>query len=222
MQQVNLYTEEFQPRKVKLPLEQIILLTVVTAIILAGVSVLLNQSLANLQQDVQERQQQADTMRQRVSVMESKAATLVRDESLVLANERLAQQLAARRQMIEVLDKVVVKDDAGYSATLIALARQRVEGLWLTRILLGAAGKNMTLEGATTKADAVPQYLQNLREETSFIGRTFTLFDLNASDTKSGALSFRLRSLGEGNETGLLVSKDGGSAGTASSVEVRP
>lgn len=208
MQQVNLYTEEFQPRKVKLPLEQIILLGVATLVVLILVSVYLNHALTTMQTDIAERKQKAETMRQRVEAMEAKAATLVRDESLALANERLTQQLNARKDMIEVLDKVVVKDDIGYSSTLVALARQRVDGLWLTRISLGPAGRNMALEGETRSAEAVPQYLQNLRQEPSFVGRTFTLFDLKNDDAKGGAMQFRLKSLSDPGQASLLVSAD--------------
>ncbi len=215
MQQVNLYTEEFQPRKVKLPLEHIILLGVLTLIVLVLAAAFLNHSLETTRAEVAERQQQADTMHKRVQVLEAKAATLVRDESLALANERLAQQLSARQDMIQVLDKVVVKDDAGYSSTLIALARQRVEGLWLTRISLGAAGRNMALEGKTRLAEAVPQYLQNLRQEPSFVGRTFTLFDLNSDDDQRGALRFRLKSLSEKSPQSLLVSAEATTAESA-------
>ncbi len=212
MQQVNLYTEEFQPRKVKLPLEQILLITFATIALVALLSVALSYSLESLKAERSEQRAKAETMRERIAAMEAKAATLVRDESLVLANGRLAQQLNARRQMIDVLDTVVVKDDAGFSGTLIALARQRVDSLWLTRISLGSAGSNMVLEGATNRADAVPEYLQNLRQESSFVGRTFGLFSLEENEDNPSQLRFRLRALDDQTEESLLVSTDRGAA----------
>ncbi len=209
MQQVNLYTAEFQPRKVILPLEQLLLLTFGTIMIVFVVSLVLNQKLADAEHELAAQVEKTEKMRQRVEVLQAKTGQLQRDESLVLANERLRRQLNARKSMIDVLDSVVVKDDDGFSGVLTALARQRTEGLWLKRIKIGAAGKNMALEGMTRSADLVPAYLQNLRQEDDFVGRTFTLFKLSSADKRNQYLNFELRSiLADGGPLPLVKTED--------------
>jgi Tfp pilus assembly protein PilN len=174
MQQINLYTEAFRPQKVVLSLAQILLITSCTIIVVVVATLFLNANLAKLEKRSQHEKLRIDKLSSQLVILEEKAKLLRQDDSLMAANQRLSKKLGARRQMIEMLDSVVVKDDEGFSNILLSLARQKTEGLWLTNIQLGASGKNMTIEGTTLNANAVPAYLQNLRQENGFIGRAFT------------------------------------------------
>ena len=194
MQQVNLYTEAFRPKKVVLPLEHIVLLTVLSILLVIAASFGLNASLAKGELRLHEKETRVTKMAEQLVKFEAKAKQLRQDDSLVAANNRLSTKLDARRQMIGVLDSVVVKDDEGFSNLLLSLARQKTEGLWLTSIHIGASGQDMTIEGTTLNANAVPEYLQNLRSESGFIGRTFTLFNLDADLEQPSRLDFSLRS----------------------------
>jgi len=194
MQQVNLYTEAFRPKKVVLPLEHIVLLTVFSILLVIAASFGLNASLVKGEQRLHEKEVRVVKMAEQLVKLEAKAKQLRQDDSLVAANNRLSTKLDARRQMIDVLDSVVVKDDEGFSNLLLSLARQKTEGLWLTSIHVGASGQDMTIEGTTLNANAVPEYLQNLRSESGFIGRTFTLFNLDADLERPSRLDFSLRS----------------------------
>ncbi len=207
MQQVNLYTDDFRPKKVLLPLEHILGLMLLAVVLLIPVSALLFMSLDSSQEELSSNQKKADDMRARVALLEKRASLLVRDESLAQANQRLAQQIEARERMISMLDQVVVRDDEGFSHLLEALARQNMNELWLTRIVVGVGGKQMMLEGQTSSAEAVPKYLQRLRGEDAFIGRTFTLFDLKTDEDKSRHLNFRLRSQQEASTQLLLTAE---------------
>jgi|GEM_PF-1354736 len=205
MQQVNLYTDAFRPQKVVLSLEQIILIAVSSIAIVIIATLFLNASLAKSEKRTQKEKMRVETLAGQLVIFEEKAKLLRQDDSLMAANKRLSAKLSARRQMIEVLDRVVVKDDEGFSNILLSLARQKTAGLWLTSIEVGASGKSMTIEGTTLHANAVPSYLQNLRKEDGFIGRTFTLFNLDADPDKPNQLDFSLRSqVSQSNEVLIL------------------
>jgi hypothetical protein len=209
MQQVNLYTDEFRPKKVVLSLEQIILISVCMIVLVVITTLFLNASLAKSEKRIQSEQIRIEKLSSQLVVLEDKAKLLRQDDSLMAANQRLSAKLAARRQMIEVLDRVVVKDDEGFSNILLSLARQKTEGLWLTSIHVGASGKNMKIEGTTLNANAVPAYLQNLRKEDGFVGRTFTLFNLDADPDKANRLDFSLRSqASQSNEVQIIEDTD--------------
>lgn len=213
MQQVNLFTDEFRPRRVLLTLDQIVLLGGVVVLILLGVNFFADSALASRQTELAAKQKKLDTITQQVERMQQRANELVLDESLVSANARLAVRLRARTDLLDMLGSVVVQPNNDFSNTLVALARQRSEGLWLTRITLNGSGQGMTLEGKTEQGAWVPEYLQKLRDESAFVGRTFTEFNLaqqelskktpankqNESNKKSemnqGALSFVLKSV---------------------------
>jgi len=219
MQQVNLYTDAFRPQKVVLSLEQILLIAVSSIVIVVVSTLFLNASLAKSDKRIQKEQVRIDKLASQLVVLEEKAKLLRQDDSLMAANQRLSSKLSARRQMIEVLDSVVVKDDEGFSNILLSLARQKAEGLWLTGIQVGASGKNMTIEGTTLNANAVPAYLQNLRKEDGFVGRTFTLFNLDADPDRPNRLDFSLRSqASQSNE--MLILEDANAMSLSESTQM--
>ena len=193
MQQVNLYTDAFKPLRVKLPLEQIIAIPIIVLLILVGVSFGLSSYLTSQKEELSGLQKKNEEMTERIVVLSAKAEKLHQDDSLVAANERLNRMLFARRNMISTLDRVVVKEAEGFSHSLVALARQKEEGLWLNSIYLGGTNQSMVLEGITTKAELVPKYLQKLRQEPSFLGKNFALFELNKSESYRAGLKFTLK-----------------------------
>lgn len=193
MQQVNLYTDAFKPLRVKLPLEQIIAIPIIVLIILVGVSFGLTSYLTGQKEELSGLQNKNEEMTQRIAVLSAKAEKLHQDDGLVAANERLNKMLFARRNMISTLDRVVVKESEGFSHSLVALARQKEDGLWLNSIYLGGTNQSMILEGITAKAELVPKYLQKLRQEPSFLGKNFALFELNKSESYRSGLKFTLK-----------------------------
>lgn len=193
MQQVNLYTDAFKPLRVKLPLEQIIAIPIIVLLILVGISFGLSSYMTNQKEELSGLQKKNQEMTERIAVLSAKAEKLHQDDGLVAANERLNKMLFARRNMISTLDRVVVKESEGFSHSLVALARQKEEGLWLNSIYLGGTNQSMVLEGITTKAELVPKYLQKLRQEPSFLGKNFALFELNKSESYRSGLKFTLK-----------------------------
>tara|TARA_R110002167_G_scaffold82484_1_gene225053 strand:- start:568 stop:1218 length:651 start_codon:yes stop_codon:yes gene_type:complete len=193
MQQVNLFTDAFKPPKVKLPLEQIVVIPIIILLILVGTSFGLSSYLTNQKDELSVLQTKNEKMTERLVILNEKAKKLHQDDGLVAANERLKKILTARQNMITTLDRVVVKEAEGFSHSLVSLARQKEEGLWLNSIHLGGTNQSMVLEGITTKAELVPKYLQKLRKEPSFLGKNFALFELNKSELHGSGLKFILK-----------------------------
>lgn len=206
MQQINLYTDAFKPLKVKLPLEQLILFPVLLLVILIAGSVGLSIYLDDKKTELAGLKDKQAVMAERIQVLSEKANKLRQDDALVAANKRLKEIYSARESMIETLDRVVLKETEGFSETLVALARQKEKGLWLTSILLGSANNQMLLQGVTLRAELVPAYLQNLRQESSFIGRQFALFQLNENEEAGSGLSFTLKAEDSASSSTPLIS----------------
>lgn len=194
-QQVNLYTDAFKPKKVILPLEHIVGLGVLAIVLVTIVTFALNMGLASDQTQQKELQAKAEVMAERRARMEEEVGLRVLDESLVAANQRLKDKVNARKDMIKMLESLVLNEAKGnFSSLMVALARQTSDDLWLNRIYVGTSGQTMSLTGTTLSADAVPAYLQRLREEDTFVGRNFTLFQLSADEDSRRRLNFELKS----------------------------
>jgi hypothetical protein len=193
MQQVNLYTDAFKPPKVKLPLEQIIVIPIIVLLVLVGASFGLSSYLSKQKVELLSLQKKNTEMAERLVILTAKAEKSQQDDGLIAANQRLNKIFIARQNMISTLDRVVVKEAEGFSHSLVALARQKEDGLWLNSIFLGGSNQSLVLEGITTKADLVPKYLQKLRQEPSFLGKNFSLFELNESESGNSWMKFTLK-----------------------------
>lgn len=103
--------------------------------------------------------------------------------SKVLDDEigRLEARTAARRALLADL-KGRPGASQGFSSYLSALARQRRDDVWLTRIGVAALSGDVSLEGRALDARAVPAYLGLLRDETAFSGRSVSELKVSARE----------------------------------------
>ena len=98
-------------------------------------------------------------------------------EALTTERDRKSQALAALA--LREADSTV-----GFSPQFIGLARQRLNGLWLTKIEV--SGSQLALQGVALSEELVPRYLRRLGAEGVFAGTAFQ--------------EARLQRAGEGNE----------------------
>ena len=218
MQQVNLYTEEFRPRVVVLPVVQMALFYGLLVSLLIVLSIWLKAEQSDLDARVDQTQQNLNSQRAAKSVLEGKVAMLRLDDALLRNNKRLKQQIAARKALLETLDSVAVRDTQGFSSYMIGLARQNNQQLWLTRISLAESGTSMVLEGTTVAAHQVPAYLERLKQEPVFVGRSFSAFDLLQDEDNASRVHFRLQAAPK-ETVELIVSQRSGLPDAAKVVE---
>ncbi len=102
---------------------------------------------------------------------------------------RLEQEIAARQQLQKIAQQGNLGNTEGYSGILVALARQHVEGTWLTRIAVAGRGESMRLEGRSLSPDMVPQYIQRLSREPLLTGTQFKLFQMSRPEADAKALA---------------------------------
>ena len=142
-------------------------------------------------------EQLGDTVAQSDAQMVAERATL----------QGLEQKLAARPKLPDILAQIeAVKPYAaesqelvnlirgagreGYTEHLAALARVSEDGVWLTGIKLGNAGKSVSLTGRSLHHESVLRYAQRLNERFSPFGVQFTAVELTpdpARESTSGA-----------------------------------
>jgi hypothetical protein len=84
---------------------------------------------------------------------------------------RVEVQLRARRALLEGIQGGANADVEGFSPYLTALARQTMQGVWLTGVDIGAGSGQLVLKGRALESDLVPLYIQRLNREPLFKGR---------------------------------------------------
>jgi Tfp pilus assembly protein PilN len=61
----------------------------------------------------------------------------------------------------------------GYAEPLRALARQRLEGVWLTSVTLAGDAGELSLGGRALRPELVPRYIERLTKDPALRGRRF-------------------------------------------------
>ena len=109
--------------------------------------------------------------------------------------EKRMTAMAELETLLDLLRKLGLGDTTGFSRYLKSLARQRLDGLWLTRIALSGSGTQTVLEGRALDAELVPLYLQHLSSEPAFVGKGFTRFTIERpEELESGVVKFSMHS----------------------------
>ena len=86
----------------------------------------------------------------------------------------------------------------GYSGHLTTLARISEDGVWLTSVRIGSAGKTVSLAGKSLRNESVLRYAQRLNEQLSPYGVRFSAVELTpevATTAAAGAAGPALSSV---------------------------
>jgi len=129
---------------------------------------------------VQALQKQADAgaaqLAQKQARLTGVAAEFVPRQKSTAVEAELAEaegQLAALRDVSGVLERGELGNTQGYAEYFRALARQHVDGLWLTGVNIAGAGIDIAVRGRALDPQRVPGYLNRLTTEPVMRGKAF-------------------------------------------------
>jgi MSHA biogenesis protein MshI len=176
MQQVNLYLDSLRPKKELLTLGQMLSALVLVVLILVVVSFLVQRSKVNVEHKLAAKQRMYNQLLNQEKTLEVRVKGLQIDESLQNLNKRLEKRIKLNDKLAKTIDSAIHVEQGQFSKLLLALSRQYLSGISLTHIKFDNGGNGITLEGNAVSADKVPEYLQRLRHETNFVGRSFRTF----------------------------------------------
>jgi hypothetical protein len=170
-QQINLFDARFRRQK-----PHFSAVTMVLAVLAVGILAVLIGQLYAYQNRIQEATlAQTD---KRVLQLREQVVGLSREfgeqgRSSALADEiaRLQEQLRVRRSLLDSIQGGASGSLEGFSPYLAALARQSMQGVWLTGMEIGSGSGDLVLKGRVLESELVPIYIQRLNREPLFQGR---------------------------------------------------
>ena len=137
-----------------------------------------------------------DTGTRRVNELAAQLQGQQADPALEAQITELTQERDRKAQALSALSlREAGGGPTGFSPQFIGLARQRLNGLWLTRIEL--SGSQMALSGMALSEDLIPRYLRRLGGESVFAGTSFQQAQLER-DAEGSGLRFELRTQSTG------------------------
>jgi MSHA biogenesis protein MshI len=107
--------------------------------------------------------------------------------------DALAQQRDARARLLASLAELDQQPAPSAADRFEALARGRVDGVWLTRVSFTPGDDRLEIDGQATVADSVPQWIAGLGAHRALSGHAFGGLEMQAPDAASGPFVFHLR-----------------------------
>lgn len=195
MQHINLYSQldhvVTPPLAAKTQLW--ILAVVVAMLVLVYTWLLFDNDSAAAELGALQQQDQASTLQ--LQSLQAKKQSLLKNAALENSIAQLQQQIVFRRQVLASVN--VDQQSDSFAAHLSGLARQRIEGMWFTEVLLQRGGDDLALKGRSQRPEYLPQYLQKLSAEPVFAGHQFRVFRMSTPPEQRNLLDFELRALSE-------------------------
>lgn len=130
-----------------------------------------NRRIAQLEEEVQRKQ--------------SVATTLAVPKEFQQVKDMKSQE-ARQQQLTDAMRHATQQTTEPYSTFLTALARQRLDGLWITHLSVRDQGLDVNLTGRMVDPARLPAYLQRLQAEPQFQGRRFAQVDIRALNNEPG------------------------------------
>jgi hypothetical protein len=197
LQQVNLYQPLFRKRKIPFAaatIGKILGLLVLVYILIYGA---FQWQVSSLDEQLQQAEERRDALQERVAKLREQLPN--REPSLTLQQrlEQLAAQRKASQDVLTKLNEEMQQTAIPFSSYFTGLARQDMNGLWLSSIRIGAAGEELQLGGGVSRPELVPKFLAKLSAEAAFQGRTFQVLQLNRQEQEPYIEFSLLTSAGE-------------------------
>lgn len=193
LQQVNLFQDELKSKKLKYSALMMIQLSFTLIVIFSAVMAFKYTQLQFRQGNLAEQQQKQKIVLADLQKIQSELAKRQKDPTLAIKILKRSKELANKQKVVGILSQDEFGSTKGFVEHFIGLARQRIEGLWLTKIRIADGGTNIALHGTTIKAALLPQYLQKLSSEKVFVGAEFQSLYMERQKKKKNWLNFSLQ-----------------------------
>ena len=173
-QQVNLYQPILRREKKVFSAVTMMQTLALVAALMLFMYAFSHWQLQQLEQENVQLQAQQRSLTEQVTALSHDLQARPESRELRAEADALLRELDLKRDLLGLMrDRSVARTD-GFSESFAGLARQRVDGLWLTGIeLRNSEARHVALRGMTSRAELVPQLVKQLGAEPAFQGLRF-------------------------------------------------
>ena len=104
------------------------------------------------------------------------------DAALAAQTKDMQAGIVARQGLLSALDSGSFGAERGLAEYMRALARQAVQGLWLTAFSVDEGGVNFSISGMALSPELVPVFVRGLGAEKSMRGRSLDNLAMSRQD----------------------------------------
>lgn len=192
-QQVNLLAPMFRKQRALFSARVTLLMAGIVVLALGLIYAAMAVRGAALAVEQARLESQRETITRRLGELAAQIQSRGRDVTLDAQRVALTQERDRKTQALEALSRRELGNTVGFSPHFLGLARQRLNGLWLTHVEVSASGAHMTLGGVTLAEELIPRYLRQLGGEEIFAGTEFGHAQLQRAHEGGNQIRFELR-----------------------------
>ena len=193
MQQVNLYQEELKTPKLNYSASVLLQLCLVLILAFSAFAGFRYFQLQQHQAELAQLQQKQKLAMAELQKIQNELSLRKKDTSLTKKINDKTRELTNKQKVLGILSRDEFGNTDGFIEHISGLARQRIDGLWLTQIRIADGGTNVSLKGSTSRSSLLPKYLQRLSAEKAFNGTEFESLLMARQEKKKQWLNFSLQ-----------------------------
>jgi hypothetical protein len=193
-QQINLFNPDFLQKKKIFTAKSMAAGLGVLLLALSAVGVAAKVRVASLQAQAEQGAAQLERTQKRLASVSAEFAPRKEDPRVA---EDLAQanaELLGLKEVSGVIERGELGNTQGYAEYFRALARQSVDGLWLTGVSIAGAGLDIGVRGRAMDPAMVPGYLGRLRNERVMQGKPVGSLQIGQAAAPASYVEFSLQS----------------------------
>jgi len=193
LQQVNLYQDELKTQKLNYSALMLLQLSIILLVVFSAAAGFKAFQLQQHQSGLVEKQQKQKIAMANLQKLQAELSLRKKDKTLSRKLTEKTKELANKQKVLGILSQDEFGNTKGFIEHITGLARQRIDGLWLTQIRIAGGGTDVALHGTTSKPALLPKYLQRLSAEKAFAGTEFQSLLMQRQDKKKHWLNFSLQ-----------------------------
>lgn len=193
MQHLNLYGQIDRQVEPPFSARQQARLVAVAAVVMIAAYLALLLGASGTESELKKITAQQKAVAQELQQLKEQKARLENNPELDREVAALERDVAFRRRLMNTIAPEGRAPQGNFAEHLSGLARQHIDGMWLTEIQLQQGGQQMALLGQTKEPEYVPQYLQKLSGEAVFEGHRFRVLRIHVPEDRKDLHAFELR-----------------------------
>jgi hypothetical protein len=170
-QQINLFNPDFLQKKKVFTANTMAIALGALVLGLVSVGVAARVRVASLQVQADSGAAQLERAQKRLLSVTAEFTPLKEDPRLAEELSLAQGELVGLKEVAGVIERGELGDTQGYAEYFRALARQSVDGLWLTGVSIAGAGLDIGVRGRAMDPAMVPGFLGRLRNERIMQGK---------------------------------------------------
>ncbi len=194
-QQINLYQDQFRPQTRMFPAWFMLQAVGVLVFGMLLMTLFAQQRIDGIERELEIVARQESVVLDRLQNIGPLINAVTGETNWSEQLDDSLRMLSERQAVLNLIQGSTLGDTQGFSRHMRALARQDIDGLWLTHIVLSALGDKTRLEGRAIRAELIPLYVQGLTAETPFAEQRFHHFQIDSpAEDEGSALKFSMDS----------------------------